>query len=48
LLSLGVNCSRISVKDVYITKKSELRKFLNVVGFRNSKHLKKVKVLNLK
>ena len=43
LLSLGVNCSKISNKDIYITKKSELRKFLKLIGFSNSRHFEKVK-----
>lgn len=47
LLLLGITCSKISNKDIYITKKSELRKFLKLVGFRNDKHLKKVKMWNL-
>ncbi|MAH03676.1 hypothetical protein CMI39_02730 [Candidatus Pacearchaeota archaeon] len=47
LLELGVNCSKISKKDIYITKKSELRKFLKLVGFRNFRHLKKVKMWKL-
>lgn len=48
LLSLGINCSRISKeKDIYITKKEELRKFLKLIGFTNDRHLKKVRVWNL-
>lgn len=47
LLSLGINCSKISKKDVYITKKSEIRKFLKLVGFNNNRHLKKVKMWKL-
>ncbi len=47
LLLLGINCSKISNKDVYITKKSELRKFLKLIGFSNDRHLKKVKMWNL-
>ncbi len=47
LLKLGVNCSKISKKDLYITKKSELRKFLKLVGFSNNRHLKKVKMWKL-
>ena len=47
LLNLGVNCSKISKKDIYITKKSELRKFLKLIGFSNDRHLKKVKMWNL-
>ena len=47
LSKLGINCSRISNKDLYITKKSELRKFLKLIGFSNGRHLKKVKMWNL-
>ncbi len=47
LLKLGINCSKISKKDIYITKKSELRNFLKLVGFSNSRHLKKIKMWNL-
>lgn len=43
LLSLGINCSKISKKDIYITRKSELRKFLKLIGFSNDRHLGKVK-----
>ena len=43
LLNGGINCSKISKKDIYITKKSELRKFLKQIGFSNDRHLKKVK-----
>ena len=48
LISLGINCSKISNKDIYITKKSELRKFLKLVNFSNDRHLKKVKMWNLR
>jgi intein/homing endonuclease len=48
LLALGMSPSRIvDGRRIYITKKSELRKFLKQIGFRNSKHLNKVKVWNL-
>lgn len=47
LLKLGINCSKISNKDLYITKKSELRKFLKLIGFNNDRHLKKIKMWNL-
>ncbi len=48
LISFGINPSRISRnRDVMITKKSELKRFLKEVGFRNFKHLKKVKMWNL-
>lgn len=48
LLSMGVNCSKISKKDIYITKKSELRKFLKLIDFSNDRHLKKVEMWNLR
>ena len=47
LLRLGINCSNISKHDVYITKKSELRKFLKLIGFSNHRHLSKVKMWKL-
>ncbi len=47
LISLGINCSKMSNKDLYITKKSELRKFLKLIGFSNNRHLKKVKMWKL-
>ncbi len=48
LLSLGIMVSKITKeKDILITKKSELRKFLNEVGFQNPKHLNKVRMWNL-
>ena len=48
LLSIGINASKISKnKDVYITKKEELRKFLKLVGFHNPKHLNKIKMWNI-
>ncbi len=48
LISLGINPSQISKgNEITITKKSELRKFLNGIGFSNSKHLNKVKMWNL-
>jgi len=48
LLSLGINCSKISKgKEIYITKKEELRKFLKGVGFSNDRHLRKVRMWNL-
>jgi len=48
LLSLGVGVLQITKgKEILITKKSELRKFLNEVGFSNFKHLNKVKRWNL-
>src|SRR3989344_3390151 len=43
LIYLGIAPSQISKgNEITITKKSELRKFLNEVGFHNSKHLDKV------
>lgn len=48
LLSLGIGVSKISRgRDITITKKSELRKFLKEVGFSNIKHLDKVKMWNI-
>ena len=47
LLNFGVNCSKISGTDLYITKKSELRKFLKLIGFCNNRHLSKVEMWNL-
>ena len=45
LLKLDIVCSKISKgEDIYITKKSELRKFLKVVGFSNPRHLSKIKM----
>lgn len=47
LLSFGIMCSKISGKDLYVTKKSELRKFLKLIGFCNNRHLSKVKMWKL-
>lgn len=48
LISLGINPSQITKgRDLLITKKSELRKFLNGVGFSNEKHFNKVKMWNI-
>lgn len=47
LLKLGIICSKISKHDIYITKKSELRKFLKDIGFSNDRHINKVKMWNL-
>ena len=48
LLSLEINPSQITKgRDLLITKKSELRKFLNEIGFKNSRHLDKVERWNL-
>lgn len=47
LLKLGINCSNISKHDLYITKKSELRKFLKLIGFSNNRHFSKVKMWKL-
>ena len=45
LRQLGIYCSEITKgKEINITKKSELRKFLKLIGFSNSKHLDKVKM----
>lgn len=48
LLDFGIKVSNITKgRDIVITKKEELRKFLNEVGFQNSRHLNKVKMWNL-
>ena len=47
LLRLGINCSNISKHDVYITKRSELRKFLKLIGFSNHRHINKVNMWKL-
>lgn len=47
LLSLGIKCSNVSKNKIYVTKKTELRKFLKEIGFRNSRHLNKIKNWNL-
>jgi hypothetical protein len=39
LISLGINCSNVSVNQIYITKKSELVRFLKLIGFSNRRHL---------
>ena len=49
LLSLGICPSKIiNNRRIYLTKKSELIKFLNLIGFRNPRHSKKVKMFNIK
>lgn len=48
LISLGIICSKISNgRKIYITKKSEIRKFLKLVGFSNDRHLKKIRMWKL-
>ena len=47
LLSLEINCSKANKNKLYVTKKTELRKFLKQIGFRNSRHLNKIKNWNL-
>lgn len=48
LVLFGISPSKIMRnRDIVITKKSELRKFLNEVGFHNFKHLNKAKMWNL-
>lgn len=47
LVRLGINCSNISRNRIYITKKTELIKFLKQIGFRNSRHLNKIDRWNL-
>ena len=45
LIKLGISPSKVSKgTDMYITKKEEIVKFLKLIGFRNSKHLDKVKM----
>ena len=46
LLYLGIGVSKISKgRDITITKKSEIAKFYKLVGFHNSKHLNKIKMI---
>ena len=48
LISLDIMPSIISKgREITITKKSKLRKFLNEIGFHNSKHQNKAKMWNL-
>ncbi len=48
LFSLGMAPSRVTNGNkVYLTKRSELQKFLKEVGFSNPRHADKVKVFNL-
>ena len=48
LISLGIFPSKIvNGKRVYVTKRSELQKFLKLIGFANSRHFNKVKMFNL-
>lgn len=48
LIELGISPSKISKqKDVYITKKSEIAKFLKVIGFHNPKHLCRLEMFDL-
>lgn len=48
LVSLGMNPSKIiSDRRIYLTKKSELRKFLKEIGFSNSRHFNKLKMFGL-
>jgi len=48
LICLGICPSKISKrKDIYITKKEEIRKFLKLIGFRNPKHLCRLEMFNL-
>ena len=48
LIYLGIQPSKMTKwGKVYITKKSELRKFLKLVGFRNSRHFKKIITWNI-
>lgn len=48
LIKLRIYPSRITKGNkIYITKKSELKKFLKQIGFRNLKHFNKIKKWNL-
>lgn len=48
LLFLGIKVSKITKgRDIIITKKTELKKFLKQIGFRNPKHLNKIQNWNL-
>lgn len=48
LIFLGMNPSKIvSGRRIYLTKKSELQKFLKEIGFSNSRHFDKVKMFGL-
>ncbi len=48
LISLNIKASKISNgRKFYITKKSELRRFLKHIGFRNPRHVNKIKTWNL-
>ncbi|MBT3398034.1 hypothetical protein HOA55_02230 [archaeon] len=48
LIKLGIVPSKIvSGRRVYITKKSELQKFLKLIGFSNPRHSKKIGMFNL-
>lgn len=48
LINLKIYPSQITKgKEIVITKKAELRKFLNEVGFSNNKHLDKIKTWNI-
>ena len=48
LISLEIYPSRfINGKEIRITKRSELTKFLKQIGFSNPKHLNKAKMWNL-
>ena len=48
LIRLGILPSKITKGNkIYITKKTELKKFLKQIGFRNLKHFNKIKKWNL-
>jgi len=48
LILLGISPSNIATQNkIYLTKRTELRKFLKQIGFRNSKHANKVRMWNL-
>jgi len=47
-LDLGIKCSKISKgNSIYITKKEEIVKFFKLIGFRNSKHLNRIKMFGI-
>ena len=51
LISLGINVSNISHQDgrntprIYITRKDQIIKFCNTIGFKNQKHFRKLQKL---
>lgn len=48
LLCLGIKPSKIIMgRKIYITKRSELRKFFKLIGFKNAKHLNRIKTFKI-